>query len=248
MILEKALQEYGLNQKEAKVYLATLELGKATVAEISKKAGLKRPTVYLILEDLLEIGIISRLPNVKKTQFYAENPEFLLTILENREGSIKNILPTLKAMYSTLDKHKPKMRFYEGREGLNKIYDELRQSKKYILFYGSIKDIKANFPDSFLTLEQIKKMNIPVKEIVTSDPVDIEYAKIIDKFDNPKHQIRTVKQGIYFILDSAIFDDKIMIISVKEDYFGVVIDSKDIAYSFKILYELAWQSAKKVKL
>ena len=38
MSLESKLFQLGLNQKQAKVYLAALELGKASITEIAKKA------------------------------------------------------------------------------------------------------------------------------------------------------------------------------------------------------------------
>ncbi|MBU2235559.1 helix-turn-helix domain-containing protein, partial [Patescibacteria group bacterium] len=47
MNLETSLIQFGLNSKEASVYLAALELGGSPVLKIAKKAELKRPTVYL---------------------------------------------------------------------------------------------------------------------------------------------------------------------------------------------------------
>jgi len=50
--LENVLIEYGLSQNQAKVYLACLELGSATVQKISRQAGLPRTTCYQIIETL----------------------------------------------------------------------------------------------------------------------------------------------------------------------------------------------------
>lgn len=46
-MLERVLEKFGLSEKEAKIYLATLELGQATVQQIAKKAGLVRPKEQL---------------------------------------------------------------------------------------------------------------------------------------------------------------------------------------------------------
>ncbi len=246
MILEKSLEQFGLTDKEARVYLAVLELGQDTVLNIAKKAELKRPTVYLILDSLISKGLISILPKAGKTLYLAENPDYLLTVLEKRKEGLKNILPMLSAMYR-IEKQKPQVRYYEGKEGVKRIYSELRQAKEYILFYGSIKDISKDFEEELLIPEEIKKMGIQVKEIMTSDPIDLKYAKRIMRMNNPNHIVRIVKKGVDFALDSAIFDDKIAIVSVKKDFFGVIIESKDISHSFKVLYELAWQAAKEVK-
>ena len=44
MTLDKELQKIGLSEKEAKVYLAALELGQASVQNIARKAEVNRAT------------------------------------------------------------------------------------------------------------------------------------------------------------------------------------------------------------
>jgi len=58
-MLNKELEKIGLSKKEAKVYLACLELSEATIGQISKKSGVKRTTVYDIVESLKEKSLIS---------------------------------------------------------------------------------------------------------------------------------------------------------------------------------------------
>ena len=47
MSLVTHLKNIGLGDKAAKVYLAMLELGPASVLEIAAKASVNRPTTYL---------------------------------------------------------------------------------------------------------------------------------------------------------------------------------------------------------
>ena len=58
-MLKSILQKIGLSDKDAEVYLACLELGTQPASVIARKAGLKRPTTYLILEGLLKRGLVS---------------------------------------------------------------------------------------------------------------------------------------------------------------------------------------------
>jgi sugar-specific transcriptional regulator TrmB len=46
------LKELGLTEKQAKIYLALVEIGKGTAYAIAKQAKLKRPITYVILEEL----------------------------------------------------------------------------------------------------------------------------------------------------------------------------------------------------
>ena len=56
MDIQEALRNFGLNDKEARVYVALLELGQTTAYAIAERSGLKRPTVYVILDDLRQKG------------------------------------------------------------------------------------------------------------------------------------------------------------------------------------------------
>ncbi len=57
MALESVLQAAGLTDKEARIYLAALELGQAPVLRIAQKAGIKRPTAYVTLGELQAKGL-----------------------------------------------------------------------------------------------------------------------------------------------------------------------------------------------
>jgi len=50
--IKKALNNYGLSENEASVYLAVLSLGSSTIREISNATKIKRTTVYLIADKL----------------------------------------------------------------------------------------------------------------------------------------------------------------------------------------------------
>ncbi len=246
MILEKALQQLGLSEKEIIVYLSILELSRGTALQISRETNLKRPTVYVNLESLIQKKLIHKVPKGTTTLYVAEDPSNILESLREREKTIENIIPLLKAVYS-VRKNKPQIRFYEGKDGVRKIYTELRRAKKYILFYGSLKDVTKGYSDVMLNYRVVKKMGITVKEIMSSQPFDKKYAQEIKNFGNPKHTVRLLKENTFFPLDSAIVDDtKLVFMSLEGSHFGLVIESKDIAQSYKMLYELAWQSAKKI--
>ena len=87
-MFEKELQNLGLSEKEAKIYLASLELGPETVQNIAKKAGINRPTTYLQIESLKEKGLISEFQRGKKTFYAPESPNRLLSMLGTFEKEL----------------------------------------------------------------------------------------------------------------------------------------------------------------
>ena len=54
------LIKLGLAEDEAKTYLAALEAGTATVAQIAINSGIPRSSTYLLVEQLLKKGLLSQ--------------------------------------------------------------------------------------------------------------------------------------------------------------------------------------------
>src|SRR3990167_6712494 len=81
----KELMSLGLKDKEVVVYLSCLELGPSPAQVIAKKAGVVRATTYVILEELMNMGLVTKYKEGKKTMFSAEAPRQLLRLLERQE-------------------------------------------------------------------------------------------------------------------------------------------------------------------
>lgn len=129
MILNEILEKFGLTEKESIVYLAILQLGQSSVSDIAKKAQIKRTTIYRITDELIKNGLITKVPKVKKNLFVAENPEILLESLKKKGKIIEESLPLFKAIFNSSEV-KPKIKFYEGKEGIKTlIYDSLKNNK-----------------------------------------------------------------------------------------------------------------------
>ena len=74
-MLEKDIEKLGLSEKEAKVYLASLELGPSPVQVISQKSKVNRATTYVVIDSLMAMGLMSTYDEGKKTFFTSESPE-----------------------------------------------------------------------------------------------------------------------------------------------------------------------------
>lgn len=77
MKFEPLLKNIGLSDKGARVYLAALELGAASVQSIARKAKVARPTTYLFLDELVKRGLATQYTEGERTQFVAESPRHI---------------------------------------------------------------------------------------------------------------------------------------------------------------------------
>ena len=87
----EALQNIGLSEKEAKVYLALLQLGRTSAYAVAEKSGLKKPTAYVILGELMHKGLALKIPRNKKQLFIAKQPDEFFALVEERLNSAKTI-------------------------------------------------------------------------------------------------------------------------------------------------------------
>jgi len=149
--LKKTLEYIGFSEKEVQVYLALLELGKGTVTEISRKAGINRPTGYHILASLSAKELVRVSGKEPKQEYVAESPDqiekMLLKKIENDQIYIKEarkIIPELKSIHNVADR--PKVLFYEGREGMEKVYEDTLTSTEPIRAYASVENMHAGLP------------------------------------------------------------------------------------------------------
>lgn len=92
------LKNLNLTDKEARVYLTLLELGPSTPYKISKRSRLKRPTAYVIAEELVEKGLVIQVTGEKKKLYMARSPEAYFEEAEEKLWNAKQILPELKAL------------------------------------------------------------------------------------------------------------------------------------------------------
>ena len=74
-ILLKQLVNFGLSEKEAKIYLALLELEMATVFEVAKQSGINRSSAYVVLEGLKKKGLVGISDDKKVRRYIAASPE-----------------------------------------------------------------------------------------------------------------------------------------------------------------------------
>ncbi len=229
----QALRDWGLNEKETKVYLATLKLGQSKVNDIAKKAKILRETTYFVLNSLIEKGLISYVIKSKVKYFEAATPVKLLSILKEKQEKIKQIMPDLLA-FQKMQIEKPSVELYEGKEGLKTILDDIIKTKEPLLAY-------ANYQ-----IFELLKFAFPrfVKErIVNKIPARIIQEKR-KQFEKKEEFLDMRFSKTKFKSNVFIYGDKVAFISVVNEPVGIIIQNKLIADTQRQVFEMLWDSSK----
>lgn len=242
MIEEKILIDLGLTEIEAKTYLACLELGSDTVQNIAKKGQIKRPTCYVTLDNLFTKGYVAKIEKKSTTLYAAEDPKIMLNKYKEKITNFNDFLPYFETKFAKTAK--PKIKYYEGKEELWNVYTKIVFPSKEIYFFGTnYQKINKIFPNLIeYWAEHFSDKYKIYKEIVSYDKYGLKYLK-----ENARlRPMKMMPKNLPVFADSAITENKIFIISL-DNLFGVLIESEDLAKTYKNFFLLAWQSALEIK-
>ena len=247
-MLEKYLQEIGLNEKEAAVYLALLQYDYASVIDLSKKTKINRSTTYTVLESLAKKGLFSETTIGKKVRYQAESPERLETfverqkvVLEEHSKRLKDIIPQIKSVQRETG-DKPLVKYFEGREGIIAASEEFFRAQNeggttYLIYPRDL--LEDIFTDA--ERQKYRKMrigkNIRSKSVYTFSKGEIKQDGTGDrlKIDGDKYPIKC---------DISIYDDSIKISILGQYLSAILIKSKDFADTLKSLVDLLHDNMK----
>lgn len=243
MQITEVVRGLGLKAKETDVYLALLELGEAKVGQIAEKSGVKRPTAYLVLQDLEKSGFVSRTSRGKKIFFSPQHPRKLVTEAEVRLKELKEVVPQLESLLQR-GEGRPRVTIYEGKEKLDRAYDEAFSVRGEVLFMSSLGLSAEIFPRTFkkLNFYMISSPEFRVRELIDESEEGKAYAA---QHRGSFREVKMIpKELLPFEVDIGIFGNKTLITSVKREYFTVSIESEEIAKSFRSIFEAMWRAAK----
>lgn len=243
------LLSFGLSKKESDVYLAALELGRGTVSQISRKAGINRTTGYDILDSLIGKGLVRISGKEPKQEYVAESPDTILVFLQKQLETTKaniekaqQFVPELKSIHKVSDR--PQVKFYEGVEGMKQVYEDTLTAKEPIHAYANYDDMHRTMGDYFPDYYKRRaKKGIVAIGIVPDSPLARERAS---KNKEEARQLAVVPTEKFSISpDIEIYDNKLTIVSWREKL-GIIIESAEIADAMKKIFELAWAEAKRL--
>ncbi len=233
------LEQTGFTGKEARVYLALLELGQGNVTDIAKITELKRSIIYVILEGLIKRGYASELSNKKINAFQAVDPSIILGRLKITTKNFADMLPIFRTLGNKGGK-RPKITYHETKEGIRNVYQEMNQAKE-AFFISSYEKIEKYFPGAVNEwINLYKKGIIPLKarHLVANNPYDLEVMKKFSKVDQRARFLPEIKE---FNIDFTIYKNKLAITSLEDEPFIVIIESEALVKSMQPIFEIAWE-------
>lgn len=255
--LRNILERAGLSEKESTCYLRLLRHGTRPTSFIAKKAELNRGTAYVVLHALVEKGLAVKSSSNNRQTFTAVEPDALLQYVEGKERDLRRakseIAEHLDSFEGLVNTHtsKPRIAYYEGTEGARIAYQDMFTSKDPILRgFLSIADMAEVIGEE--TFQDFTRIRIEsgyhlhllrTREQDLAAYKKLRYAKNYRSRKEDARVVKYVSDDLAFPVSMFLYDDKILVITSKEENAAFIIQSRELATMQKKLFALIWETA-----
>jgi len=240
--LTDLVKKLGLSEKAAKVYLASLELGEATIQELARKSKVKRTTIYYTLNELKEAGAVIETKRNKKIYYIPESPRNLLKTVKDKIWDFEESLESIEAVKHAVYK-KPRLYFLYGAAGFKQIWNMIFASPEKEFRIITEGESFLDYVKEKYILDEIiktkKKLGISSKQLIR----DSAYARQIIAKDAKENRTSKLLPPIYKLpFTEIISKDFVAFISPRFDNSLFIVENEDFAKTRRSLFEAMWNS------
>ncbi len=248
----KYLVEAGLREDQATVYTALLERGQTTASKLTSRVPYSRPMVYRILDELIEMSIVTKHDEVGAVSiFECAHPIKLREWMarekiayEQKNKALESTLTDLISLYST-QTGKPGVRVLQGLAGISELYEDILNEQTSICLIRSPYD--DQHPEILdLVIAQIKeqvRLGITTRAITPFDNETLEEIETIDPKNLVTRQLVHLEH-LDVPAQIIIYADKVALTAFDGELMTTIIQNKAISTTFQLLFELIWQTTK----
>lgn len=231
----------GLTETELNVYRALLRMGMSLAADVIKSAQVHRATAYDVLNRLIEKGLAGYIVKNNKKYYKAAPPERIIEIFEEKKKTLeseeKEIRESVKKLeqIKLLEKKKDIAQIYSGKEGLKAVMqDIIADGSGFMVIGGEVKfsDVLPIYTKHWA--EAREKRGIHAKILTTKA-----------KKSNWKYNsVKRLPEEYNFPSPTIIYGNKVAIILYEEPVTIVLIESRQIADTYRSHFNLLWKNLK----
>lgn len=248
----RSLTDFGLSEKEAKIYLALLELGEATAFQVSARSGVNRSSTYVVLESLSKRGLSGLSGDKKVRRYIAVAPEAIAQMAsENLKRSsqikegIESILPRLGAIQKNIGTG-PRIRVFNGNQGLiNSMTEFLSTGEKVLRAFTSGENV-LRLPREMIQQWAEARVSLGV-ELRSLCPDTKEARELMSVHPFLYTSIYLPVTNYPSPVDMMIASDRVAYLVVdRGDTTVIFIDSVHVGTVMKGVFDMAFEEARRI--
>ncbi len=242
------LERLGLSKQEAEVYILLAEYGPCPASTLVKHTRISRPHVYDSLNSLGTKGLASFDIRDNKRHFQAAEPERLRDVLGQKEAELKRLKTKLESAIKKIKQITPERgeRFdvmtFKGNEGFKTVFMDLMKHTKLgakwrtIGWTGRSYQVVGVWWLNFLG--QMEKLKIN-RYVIAS-----EEKRSLEELRGEHVKVRWLPGGMDLPSSIILYADRVIIYHpTHDDFFAVMMVSKQLAKAYNIHFKLLWKNA-----
>lgn len=241
--LIQTLTGIGLSEKQARVYVALHKLGQATAYKIAEECEVKKPTVYVILEELRRIGLVLKIPHAKKQLF---SPRDLDEYINEREKGLEAARGMTYVFEKLREKTFSRVLFFTGLRGIRESLEYkfgTRSTDRFDSIYGDVKGVDTVVLDLFREFdEKIIALGVELNVIVPGKEAEVYYPLIRAEHTSIRQTPDLSYPGD---ISFEIAEDFVRIIAAKDQQ-ATIIENKNVADAFRQMWAVVWKQSKPI--
>jgi hypothetical protein len=239
----RTLTDIGLSEKEARIYLCLLETGPTSTDTIALKTKIKRPTVYFVLEGLIDRALVLRTARKRKQLFAARAPDDLLSMERGRMKRLSELVPILQARAASHGDSEARTLLFEGERGVHESLfyriDELHGSE-VLGFYGTALDISNSLHKTAIAWNTYNTQHDIQTRAVVPNHASLKQWRELDKEHH--REVRVVPYDQYSADTSMEITPYFTRITMWDVEQSLIIESEKVARAWRSIFEMVWNS------
>lgn len=248
-ILHRILYQCGFEGTPGRVLAQLLSRGTTSASILARRTGIKRPTVYAVLENLISLGLVQKSRKQKTTFFSVVSAKvFSDQILDRAQVHFENVkdgaqrlqqhlaaLPDL----SSIDFGGYELSIIENGEEFYRELELALGGGSYTGIFNpqvAVTGIARPMVERFL--RQTGEKHCPIREIMVAGP-EGEWYK--GKIRNPNHEVRELAPQAAFTTDMIFYNGVVILAHYGSNReFAIKIRHKEYYRSMLALFESLW--------
>lgn len=237
----QALKMLGFSEDEIKILSYLFLKGKGTAQEISRETAISFSTAHYVLSSLARRDLIKGTPGEEEIFEIPSKEGFFQWVDEQKKANEAIYEKAKLDIHSFLtareeESWKPEIQYYEGKEGILEIYEDLVTTGADVHSWLDIKRIYKAIGDHLYTyIEDRQKRGIESNSIMPENEMNISH--------DHKHEKRSAKivEGLDINGEIRIYGDKVAIITFDgEKPVGIVLKGDIISNLFMGIFKTNW--------
>ena len=246
-----ALESIWLNEKEVKIYLASLSIGQASASVLWQKTGIARSSSQYTCNSLVEKRLLNAISQWNGFIYSPEAPAKIMLMANKELSEVQRKVISIEKVMSDLNTlanpnaKMPKIKYYSGVDGIKDLFLDIIWDKNIVKWYIYLWQKSNQELLDFLENEYVpqrKALGIPAYAICNSTENWPDWLKG-SKETNRNIQIIEREQ---YPIDTCvqIYGDKVSFCSLIDgDLTGIIIENRNIARTHLSCFEMLFKTS-----